>query len=72
MQLISLISTNRARWCTAAQWEHSLKASAVFSRLAESSANRAIPWGQDPHDDDANYHDGWQPIRLRQPAQEGE
>jgi hypothetical protein len=74
MQFIQL-TTNRSRADQLPLPEAAWKACTAWSKVFAAAAIPAIPAPERPErarETDADFHDGWQPIRLRQATKDGE
>jgi hypothetical protein len=71
MQLVPLIQY-RSQAGESSRPGAAWKACTAWNKVFAPAAREAAKPLQDPADTDANFHDGWQPIRLRQPVQETE
>ena len=71
MQLVQLIQ-NRSHTCERPRPGAAWKACTTWNKVFAPAAIAAPNWPDESRDRDPNFHDGWQPIRLRQPAQDAE
>ena len=71
MEFIHL-TNNRLRKGELPLPDHAWKACTAWSKVFAVAAIPAFSRKESAREPDADFHDGWQPIRLRQAAEDGE
>jgi hypothetical protein len=71
MQFIQL-TTNRSRAGQLPLPDHAWKACTAWSKVFAEVAIPALERPESARETESDFHDGWQPIRLRQATKNGE